>query len=93
MFLYGRQVLGELVKESELAVRIANTGIEMYSKMGRQRPGETAGGDTPSLMLGRAGIGYFYLRLHNPSVPSLLLLRRESFLHAPHKGRRAGPDG
>lgn len=28
--------------------------------------------DNPSLFVGRAGIGYAYLRLHDPSVPSLL---------------------
>jgi Lanthionine synthetase C-like protein/HopA1 effector protein family len=29
-------------------------------------------GDSPSLFLGRAGIGYAYLRRHDPSVPSVL---------------------
>ncbi len=29
--------------------------------------------DVPGLMLGRAGIGHFYLRLFDPSVPSVLL--------------------
>ncbi len=33
-------------------------------------------GETPGLMLGLAGIGYFYLRLHSAeSVPSVLILR------------------
>jgi hypothetical protein len=26
-----------------------------------------------------AGIGYFYLRLHDPSIPSILIPRRENF--------------
>jgi hypothetical protein len=30
-------------------------------------------------MLGLAGIGHFYLRLAVPSVPSILILRREEF--------------
>ncbi len=36
----------------------------------------------PSLMLGEAGIGYFYLRLFSPGTPSLLLLV--------HPGKKAG---
>ena len=35
--------------------------------------------ESPSFMLGTAGIGYFYLRLANPSIPSMLLLQREQF--------------
>jgi hypothetical protein len=33
-------------------------------------------------MLGLAGIGYFYLRLHDPAIPSMLLLHRESLAEA-----------
>ena len=36
--------------------------------------GVNGGGETPGLMLGLAGIGWFYLRLHDPAVPSVLLL-------------------
>jgi len=36
--------------------------------------GVVSGGETPNLMLGTAGIGYFYLRLYDSSaVPSVLL--------------------
>jgi hypothetical protein len=38
-----------------------------------------AGRETPSLMLGLAGIGYFYLRMSTALVPSLLLLQPERF--------------
>jgi lantibiotic modifying enzyme len=31
--------------------------------------------DRPSLMVGQAGVGYFYLRVAAPSVPSMLLIR------------------
>ena len=34
---------------------------------------------TPDLMLGLAGIGYFYLRLHDPTIPSILLVESENF--------------
>ena len=38
--------------------------------------GVNGGGETPNLMLGLAGIGYFFLRLNNSrNVPSVLLLR------------------
>jgi lantibiotic biosynthesis protein len=33
------------------------------------------GGSTPSLLVGLAGIGHFYLRSACPSVPSVLLIR------------------
>jgi lantibiotic modifying enzyme len=37
--------------------------------------GVVSGGETPNLMLGTAGIGYFYLRLYDSSaVPSVLLV-------------------
>jgi lantibiotic modifying enzyme len=33
------------------------------------------GGETPNLMLGLAGIGYFYLRLYDPvKYPSVLII-------------------
>ena len=40
-------------------------------------PCGVAGGDeSPNLMIGLAGIGYFYLRLHDPeSVPSVLMIQ------------------
>lgn len=38
--------------------------------------GVLGGGENPSLMLGLAGIGYFYLRLYDPdNVPSVLILQ------------------
>jgi lantibiotic modifying enzyme len=30
-------------------------------------------------MLGVAGIGYAYLRLHDPAVPSILIVRPEEY--------------
>jgi lantibiotic modifying enzyme len=32
-------------------------------------------GSNPSLMIGLAGIGYFYLGLADPALPSVLLVR------------------
>jgi lantibiotic modifying enzyme len=56
------------------AQRIGNLGIERYKEGDLPWPcGSATGWDVPSLMIGVAGIGYFYLRLHDDSrVPSLL---------------------
>jgi lantibiotic modifying enzyme len=32
-------------------------------------------------MLGVAGIGYFYLRLCNPAIPSILIVQPEQYAH------------
>ena len=72
----GSQVLGqECADASALAFKVANIGIEMYAKQSHLWPCGVGGGETPSLMLGLAGIGYFYLRLYNATVPSILILR------------------
>ncbi|TMD47462.1 MAG: hypothetical protein E6I93_14365 [Chloroflexi bacterium] len=72
----GSQVLGqECADGSALAFKVANAGIEMYARHSRHWPCGAGGGETPSLMLGLAGIGYFYLRLYNATVPSILILR------------------
>jgi lantibiotic modifying enzyme len=58
-----------------LAEEVGRAGIEAYGSSGVSWPCGTQDGETPSLMLGLAGIGYFYLRLHDRSVPSILLPR------------------
>jgi lantibiotic modifying enzyme len=75
----GREVLGKRWDGlAALAREVAYGGIERYAKRGHAWPCG-ARGDTPNLMLGLAGIGYFYLRLANPAIPSILLLKREAF--------------
>ncbi len=64
---------------TEVAMEVAEAGIERYAKSGHSWPCGARGGRTPSLFVGLAGIGLFYLRLACPSVPSVLLLRREAF--------------
>ena len=58
------------------AQNVGVSGLEVFAKPGLPWPcGVANAGETPNLMLGTAGIGYFYLRLHNPSqVPSILLV-------------------
>ncbi|MBY5856125.1 hypothetical protein GR239_24905 [Rhizobium leguminosarum] len=55
------------------AEEAAYEGLRLYAENGKW-PCGTVQGDTPSLMLGRAGIGYFYLRLADPKIPSVLLI-------------------
>ncbi len=51
--------------------------------------GVNGGGETPNLMLGLAGIGYFFLRLYDSAeVPSLLLMSNPA---VPADKRRAQP--
>jgi lantibiotic modifying enzyme len=55
---------------------LARFGIERYHKDRAPWPcGVPGGGENPSLMLGLAGIGHFYLRLALPEeVPSVLMI-------------------
>jgi cell division protein ZapA (FtsZ GTPase activity inhibitor) len=84
--LYGSQVLGpERDGDSALAREVGNIGIKTYARRKHQWPCGIGGGETPNLMTGLAGIGYFYLRLYDTTTPSVLILRRESFQQK-HKG-------
>jgi class II lanthipeptide synthase len=69
----------ELLGDPELrqvAEQAAREGIETYEARGRPWPCGTRGGvPDPSLLVGEAGIGAFYLRLADPETPSVLLLR------------------
>jgi class II lanthipeptide synthase len=64
----------------KLALEIADEGIEKHGKNGHKWPSGLPAGDTPSLMVGLAGTGYFYLRLSGRKAPSVLLMRREDWL-------------
>jgi lantibiotic biosynthesis protein len=79
--LYASKVLGrEHGYGLSLVLKIANAGIERYvvARQGIWACG-THSGETPNLMLGLAGIGHFYLRLHHWLTPSILILRKEAF--------------
>jgi len=52
---------------------VARYGVEHYAATGLPWPCGTHTDTTPGLMLGMAGIGYFYLRQAAPDVPSILL--------------------
>jgi hypothetical protein len=58
----------------ERAADVAQILIDRHAAAGDWPSGVPSGGPNPSLMLGTAGIGYTFLRLHDPaSVPSILL--------------------
>ena len=80
---YGSHVLPRpAAADAELVEQVASEGIEAYGGHEQAWPCGSRGGETPDLMLGLAGIGYLYLRLHDKRVPSPLLLRPEAFLDA-----------
>ena len=77
---YGSAVLGSAASQScNAALDVATKGIETFDRSDDGWPCGTPAGENPSLMLGLAGIGHFYLRLAVPSVPRILILRREEF--------------
>jgi hypothetical protein len=83
ILLSGCQVLvQDQAHAANLAWDVACTGIERYLVRGWEWPCGP-GGETPGLMLGLAGIGYFYLRMHGFSRPSVLMLQPESFCPSP----------
>lgn len=57
------------------AEQIGYTGIERFESRRLGWPcGVPGTGETPNLMLGTAGIGYFYLRLANQTLPTVLAI-------------------
>jgi lantibiotic modifying enzyme len=62
-----------------LVARIAETGIERYLECDEPWPLGVYEGHSDSLLVGLAGTAYFYLRLHDPSRPSVLLPRPQAF--------------
>jgi lantibiotic modifying enzyme len=75
LLIYAGQVLRR--PDCHLAAQqLGLKGIETYERNRLPWPcGVLGGGETPNLLLGLAGIGYFYLRLHDPTmVPSILIV-------------------
>ncbi len=64
----------------ELCEEIANYGITTYSHANAQWPCGMGPEEHPGFMIGLAGIGHFYLRLCDPSTPSILVLEPEKFI-------------
>lgn len=75
LLLYASRLLGN-EDYAEPARRLGREGIEQCQKTYAPWPcGVPNGGETPGLMLGLAGIGHFYLRLHDPAgVPPIVII-------------------
>lgn len=81
LLLYGKESLGKEfdahIDEPDLVYQVGTTGIQKYSRGKLSWPCGIPNDETPSLMIGLAGIGYFYLRLSNPKKnPSLLVFKQ-----------------
>jgi hypothetical protein len=73
ILLEGSRVLGN-PQWRERAEEIARRGIESFHTPKLPWPCGTYGSvEVPGLMLGLSGIGYFYLRLAGPEVPTVLI--------------------
>ena len=73
--LYGYETLGPGCEDLMSASRsVAQVGRERFASARAPWPCGTHSGETPGLMLGLAGIGHFYLRLHDPAVRRILIL-------------------
>lgn len=77
--LYASQVLnGEWADASALAAEVGKLGVDAYAAAKQPWPCGTYCGETPGLMLGLAGIGFFYLRLYDPTTsPALLGIQQD----------------
>lgn len=74
LFLLWHQITGD-PEARQLADAVAEAGIDGHDAPGRPWPsGIEGGGEAPSLMLGLAGTGYFYLRIAEPRTPSVVLV-------------------
>lgn len=73
LLLEANRVLGDEDLRTT-AERVGNWGIDRYKQDDLPWPcGSKTGWDAPSFMNGLAGIGYFYLRLHDPTrMPSII---------------------
>jgi class II lanthipeptide synthase len=76
LFIVAADTLGD-ERYRTVADAIGDRGIQSVHLNRNPWPcGVVSGGETPNLMLGTAGIGYFYLRLYDSSaVPSVLLVQ------------------
>ncbi|MET0646832.1 MAG: lanthionine synthetase LanC family protein [Pyrinomonadaceae bacterium] len=78
LLVYASRVFGD-DSHRRLAEQVGLAAVEQYRKTFSPWPcGVLQGGETPGLLLGLAGIGHFYLRLHDPAgVPSVLIILPE----------------
>jgi lantibiotic modifying enzyme len=75
LFLYASRVLG-IAPLRLVADQVGESGLAAHGGDGTPWPSGVSGGaETPNLMLGSAGTGYFYLRLHDPeATPPIVIV-------------------
>ncbi|HEX2462066.1 MAG TPA: lanthionine synthetase LanC family protein [Vicinamibacterales bacterium] len=88
---FGEVMLPSQFSAGPLIEDVAAAGIERHANGGTPWPCGALG-TTPSLMVGLAGIGYFYLRLANPKLPSILFVQPERFASRSDAASSATPD-
>ena len=71
---YGSRVLDQ-PELAELVSEAATVGSARFADEPASWPCGVRRGSNPSLMIGLAGIGYFFLGLADPALPSVLLVR------------------
>jgi type 2 lantibiotic biosynthesis protein LanM len=76
LLIYAHEALGDAASRSG-AEAVGRQGIDYFLRNDLPWPcGVPGGGETPNLMIGLAGIGYFYLRLYDPvTVSSVLMVK------------------
>jgi len=75
VLLCGATVLGDRCHQaSELCADLGRVTLERYAATGDGWPPGAAGGTTPALFRGLAGIGWWLLRLHDDAIPSPLTI-------------------
>jgi lantibiotic biosynthesis protein len=73
---YGDEVLGSFCGVTrEVPEGVGDTGIDMLLRRNSPWPGVYRYENNPGVFLGISGIGYFYLRLYDSTVPSILIFR------------------
>ena len=65
---------GRWAEAATLATQLGNTALAHYGVPGSDWPCGPAAGTTPGLMRGLSGIGWWFLRLHDRTVPSPLTM-------------------
>ena len=75
VLLCGGAALGERRRDAvALAYDLGRVSLERHDGTGTEWPCGVAGGTTPSLFQGLSGIAWWFLRLHDPTIPSPLTL-------------------
>jgi class II lanthipeptide synthase len=75
VLLCGGGALGEPWRDAvALAYELGRVSLDRHDTMGTDWPCGVADGITPALFQGLSGIGWWFLRLHDPAIPSPLTL-------------------